>query len=51
VLLLTASGDARSEVEALELGADDYIAKPVDRDRLLGRVRRALLRSGNARLA
>jgi DNA-binding response OmpR family regulator len=49
VMLLTASGDTSSEVEALELGADDYIAKPLDRDRLVGRVRRALLRSGGIR--
>jgi CheY-like chemotaxis protein len=49
VLMLTASGDASSEVEALELGADDYIAKPLDRDRLLGRVRRSLLRAGGGR--
>jgi len=49
VVMLTASGDSRSEVEALELGADDYIAKPLDRERLVGRVRRALLRARTPR--
>jgi type IV pilus assembly protein PilB len=49
VVMLTASGDSGDEVKALELGADDYITKPLDRDRLLGRVRRALLRAGTPR--
>ena len=34
-----------SEAKALDLGADDYLGKPVERSRLLGRVRRALLRA------
>jgi type IV pilus assembly protein PilB len=45
VLFLTVVGDLESEVKALDLGADDYIGKPVDRARLLSRVRRALIRA------
>ncbi len=45
VLFLTVVDDLESEIKALDLGADDYIGKPVDRARLLGRVRRALIRA------
>lgn len=38
VLLLTALGDQQHRNEALEAGADDYLAKPVDRRELLLRV-------------
>jgi DNA-binding response OmpR family regulator len=34
-----------SEAEALNLGADDYITKPIERPRLLSRIRRALFRT------
>lgn len=43
VLMLTARGDAFDQVAGLELGADDYVAKPVIPQVLLARVR-ALLR-------
>lgn len=43
VLMLTARGDAFDQVAGLELGADDYVAKPVVPQVLLARVR-ALLR-------
>jgi DNA-binding response OmpR family regulator len=46
ILMLTARGDARSEVEGLDRGADDYLAKPVKPRVLLARVRAALRRSG-----
>jgi type II secretory ATPase GspE/PulE/Tfp pilus assembly ATPase PilB-like protein/ActR/RegA family two-component response regulator len=45
VIFLTVVEDLSEEVRALDLGADDYISKPVERARLLGRVRRALLRA------
>jgi DNA-binding response OmpR family regulator len=35
----------KSELQALDLGADDYIGKPLERGRLLSRVRRALFRA------
>jgi type IV pilus assembly protein PilB len=45
VVVLTVEGSVETEVQALGLGADDYLTKPVERGRLLGRVRRALFRS------
>lgn len=43
ILILTASEDNIDEILGLELGADDYITKPVEPRRLLARIR-ALLR-------
>lgn len=43
LLMLTARGDATDRVIGLELGADDYLAKPFEARELLARVR-ALLR-------
>ncbi len=43
VLMLTARGDSVDEIIGLEVGADDYIAKPVEPRLLLARIR-ALLR-------
>lgn len=45
IMMLTARGDEIDEILGLELGADDYLAKPVEPRRLLARVR-ALLRRG-----
>lgn len=47
ILMLTARGDEIDEVVGLEIGADDYLAKPVKPRVLLARVR-ALLRRPNA---
>ncbi len=44
VLLMTGSGTSRSVIEALDAGADDFLAKPVRLDELVARVR-AHLRS------
>lgn len=46
VLFLTASGDENSTVAGLDMGADDYIAKPFRPRELLSRIRSALRRSG-----
>ena len=43
VLILTASGDAETKFKALELGATDFLAKPVDPHELLPRMRNALI--------
>jgi DNA-binding response OmpR family regulator len=48
VLMLTAKGDPTDRVVGLELGADDYIAKPFDPRELLARIRRSLRRAGPA---
>jgi CheY-like chemotaxis protein len=45
VVFLTVSDNLDTEVKALDLGADDYITKPIERARLLSRVRRALFRA------
>lgn len=42
VLLLTAHGSVDSAVEALRLGAFDYLQKPYDREKLLKTISRAL---------
>lgn len=46
VLMLTAKGDVANRVRGLDLGADDYLAKPFSSDELLARVRALLRRSG-----
>ncbi len=48
ILMLTARGAERDEVLGLELGADDYLAKPVRPRLLLARVRALLRRPGPA---
>ena len=45
IIVLSAKGEERTKVEALDLGADDYIAKPFGMDELLARVRAALRRA------
>jgi DNA-binding response OmpR family regulator len=44
VLMLTARGDETDRVVGLELGADDYLAKPVSPRELLARIRAILRR-------
>src|ERR1700722_13017487 len=39
VLMLTAAGQVEDRVEGLDLGADDYLAKPFDFSELVARVR------------
>jgi CheY-like chemotaxis protein len=46
VVVLTNSANPRDELEVLEAGADDFLVKPVDRDRLEARVRAVLRRAG-----
>lgn len=42
VIVLTARGDVPSRVRGLDLGADDYLAKPFDFEELLARIRARL---------
>lgn len=48
VIMLTARGDEDDRVIGLELGADDYIAKPFSAKELVARVRAVLRRSDGA---
>lgn len=45
VLMLTAKGQERDELQGLSLGADDYLSKPFSYKKLLARVEAALRRS------
>jgi len=49
VLMLTGRGDAIDRIVGLELGADDYLAKPCNPRELLARVRAVLRRKTEAR--
>jgi two-component system, OmpR family, phosphate regulon response regulator OmpR len=44
IVMLTAAGEVVDRVVGLEIGADDYIAKPVDLRELLARIRAVLRR-------
>jgi type IV pilus assembly protein PilB len=44
ILFLTVVDSLEDEARAFDLGADDYITKPIQRSRLLGRIQRALVR-------
>jgi two-component system KDP operon response regulator KdpE len=46
VILLSAVGEERQKVAALDAGADDYVTKPVGIDELLARLRAVLRRTG-----
>ena len=49
VIFLTASGDENSVVHGLDMGADDYIAKPFRPRELVSRIRSVLRRSGKTK--
>jgi two-component system KDP operon response regulator KdpE len=46
IIVLSAVGDEREKVKALDAGADDYITKPFGTDELLARLRAVLRRVG-----
>jgi two-component system KDP operon response regulator KdpE len=46
VVVISARGEERDKVRALDMGADDYLAKPFGADELLARIR-AVLRRAN----
>ena len=48
ILVLSAVGDEREKVRALDAGADDYVTKPFGTDELLARLRAVLRRSGES---
>jgi len=48
IIVLSALGDERRKVHALELGADDYVTKPFGTEELLARIRALLRRAAGA---
>ena len=44
IIMLTAKGDESSRIQGLELGADDYLAKPFNPRELLARIKAVLRR-------
>lgn len=49
ILMLTARGKQPEIVHGLNIGADDYLAKPFDMEELLARIRALLRRNGGER--
>jgi diguanylate cyclase (GGDEF)-like protein len=45
IVMLTALADKRNEIAGLRAGADDYLTKPIDTERLLARIENALSRN------
>lgn len=45
VIVISARGDAADKIRALDMGADDYLAKPFEAEELLARVRAVLRRA------
>jgi len=51
IIMLTAKGDDVDRIVGLEMGADDYLAKPFNPRELLARVRAVLRRTGVGKLS
>jgi two-component system, OmpR family, KDP operon response regulator KdpE len=45
IIILSAKGEEKTKVEALDIGADDFVSKPFGIDELLARVRASLRRA------
>lgn len=50
IIFLTALSDEKSEIDGLNLGADDYIAKPIKMELLLTRINSALRRNSKEKV-
>lgn len=48
IIMLTAKGETRDRIRGLDLGADDYIAKPFSPREVVSRVQAVLRRTGSA---
>jgi two-component system, OmpR family, KDP operon response regulator KdpE len=48
IIVVSAIGDERKKVEALEVGADDYVTKPFNMEELLARIKSVLRRAAGA---
>ena len=45
IIMLTAETDKESELKGFDVGADDYVTKPFDKEKLLARIKMLLKRS------
>ena len=50
IIVLSAKGEEKTKVEALDLGADDFVTKPFGIDELLARIRASLRRANTPSL-
>lgn len=50
VIIVTARGQTEDRIKGLNLGADDYISKPVDSNELIARIRAVIRRNSNSSL-
>src|SRR5205085_3653996 len=50
IIMLTARGETSDRIRGLDVGADDYLAKPFSPQELVSRVRAVLRRSGEPAL-
>jgi EAL domain-containing protein (putative c-di-GMP-specific phosphodiesterase class I)/DNA-binding response OmpR family regulator len=48
VVLVTGRGEVKDRLTGLQVGADDYLVKPFDRDQVVGRIRTLLARRDEA---
>jgi len=48
VIMLTAKGDTTDRIQGLDLGADDYMAKPFEAKELVARIKAVMRRSASA---
>ncbi len=47
IIMLTGRDDVKDRVKGLEIGADDYVAKPFSLDEIKARIKSVLRRSRN----
>lgn len=50
VIIVTARGQVEDKIKGLNLGADDYVSKPIDSNELLARIRAVIRRAKNSAL-
>jgi FixJ family two-component response regulator len=49
IIYLTGNGDIPTSVRAIKAGAEDFLTKPIEKDRLFGAIERAIARYQSAR--
>jgi len=49
IIFMTGNGDIPTSVRAIKAGAEDFLTKPIEKDRLFGAIERAIARYQSAR--